>query len=172
MKLFSNRLTLREFKLEDAATLSTLCNNRKIWDNVRDAMSHPYTLKDATDFIEKTANKEPQETFAIEYNNKLIGCIGIHPQTDVYRLSAEIGYWIGEPSWGQGFATEAIELILNYGLTELNLIRIYAGCFEFNKASQRVLEKAGFKKEGTFKNAVLKNNAICDEIRYAYVKTD
>ena len=135
-------------------------------------MPHPYTRKNATEFIVSTENEDPQMTFAIEYQDQFVGCIGIHPQKDVYRLSAEIGYWIGEPYWGKGIATEAIGQIVDYGLKELGLIRIYAGCFDFNKASQKVLLKAGFHQEAILKKAVIKNQKICDEIRYAYILSD
>ena len=87
-------------------------------------------------------------------------------QKDVYQKSAEIGYWIGEPFWGKGIATKAVELITKYGFDELNLNRIYTGVFEYNIVSMKVLEKNGFQKEGIFKNAVLKNDKVYDEHRF------
>jgi RimJ/RimL family protein N-acetyltransferase len=96
--------------------------------------------------------------------------IGLHPQKDVYRLSAELGYWIGEPFWGNGIATKAVELILKYGFETLNLNRIYAGVFEHNIASMRVLEKCDFVKEGIAKQAVIKNNKVIDEHKFAIIK--
>jgi RimJ/RimL family protein N-acetyltransferase len=67
---------------------------------------------------------------------------------------------------GEGIATTAIELITNYGFEDLKLIRIYAGVFEFNMASMKALENNGYKKEGIFKKAVLKNAKFLDEHRY------
>jgi RimJ/RimL family protein N-acetyltransferase len=111
--------------------------------------------------------ENPPCTFAIEYMGELAGCIGLVKQTDVYKLSAEIGYWIGEPYWGLGIATTAVELLTEYGFHQLGLVRIYSGVFDFNKASQRVLEKAGYQLEGIFEKSVIKNGKICNEYRYA-----
>jgi RimJ/RimL family protein N-acetyltransferase len=83
---------------------------------------------------------------------------------------AEIGYWIGEPYWGKGIAGRAVALITANGFGELNLVRIYAGVFDFNIASMKVLEKNGFQKEGIFRHAVIKNGRICDEHRYYKLK--
>jgi ribosomal-protein-alanine N-acetyltransferase len=91
-------------------------------------------------------------------------------QKDIYRLSAEIGYWLGEPYWGKGIALKAVNLITEYGFNELELVRIYSGVFDFNKASHRVMEKAGFKLEAVFERSVIKNGIICDEYRYAKIK--
>ncbi|WP_425423923.1 GNAT family N-acetyltransferase [Sporocytophaga myxococcoides] len=88
---------------------------------------------------------------------ELAGCIGLVPQNDVHRISAELGYWIGEPYWEKGIATEAVNLITDYGFNQLNLIRLYRGIFDFNKASQKVLEKAGFKFECIFEKLKIKS---------------
>ena len=167
MTLVGDKIELRAFQEEDAVSLVTLCNNKNIWNNVRDTFPHPYGEKEAKEFIKIATAKDPQEIFAIVNHNQLVGCIGIHPQADVYRHSAEIGYWIGEPYWGSGMATRAVKLIIDYGFNTLNLVRIYAGCFDFNLASQKVLLKAGFQQEAVHKKAVLKNEKLCDEIRYA-----
>ena len=172
MVLTAGELVLRSFQDSDKAALSLLCNNLNIWNNVRDALPHPYTEKDAEEFIEFACSKDPQEIFAITHKEVLVGCIGIHPQTDVYRFSAEVGYWIGEPYWGQGFATRALNLIIDYGFDQLNMTKLYAGCFGFNEVSQKVLLKAGFKKEAVHQMAVYKNEAYHDEIRYALFKND
>ncbi len=172
MEQVQKSIKLRSFRQNDASTLVTLCNNKKIWDNVRDYFPHPYTKQDAMDFIKSATAKRPQEIFAIEYENQLVGCIGVHPQTDVYRLSAEIGYWIGEPFWGMGIATRAIRLVVTYAFNTLGVLKIYAGCFDFNLASQKVLLKAGFQEEATLKKAVFKNEVLCNEIRYAIFKPE
>lgn len=172
MDLAEGNIRLRAFVEEDASALVPLCNNKNIWKNVRDALPHPYTLKDARAFIKIAISKNPREIFAITCNDHLAGCIGIHPQDDVYRLTAEIGYWIGEPYWGQGIATRAVKLITGYGFETFGLVKIFAGCFEFNSASQSVLLNAGFSREAVLRKAVYKNNKIWDEIRYAIFKKD
>ena len=90
-------------------------------------------------------------------------------QVDVYRKSAEIGYWIGEPYWGKGIATEAAKLITAYGFEQLELLKIFSAVFDFNKASQRVLEKAGYKLEAIIEKAICKNHKLCDEYRYGCI---
>ncbi len=136
---------------------------------MRDHLPFPYTEKHAMEFIEHCQGENPQQTFAVEYNGEFAGCVGLVRQTDIYKLTAEIGYWLGEPYWGLGIATKAVELITEYGFNQLGLVRIYTGVFDFNKASQRVLEKAGFKPECVFEKSVFKNGVICDEYRYGLI---
>ncbi len=160
------KIKIRNLKLSDKAELAKLANNKNVWDNLRDYIPYPYMESDAEFFIGLTNKENPKQTFGIEYKGKLSGVIGLVVQKDVYQKSAEIGYWIGEPFWGNGIATRAVELITKYGFDTLHLNRIYTGVFEYNIASMRVLEKNGFKKEGIFKNAIIKNNKVCDEHRF------
>ncbi len=160
------KIKIRHLKLSDKADLAKLANNKKIWDNLRDYIPFPYKESDAEFFIDLTNKEDPKQTFGIEYKGKLSGIIGLVIQKDVYKKSAEIGYWIGEAFWGNGIATKAVELITEYGFDKLNLNRIYTGVFEYNLASMKVLEKNGYEKEGIFKNAILKNEKICDEHRF------
>ena len=146
--------------------MARLANNKKIWNNVRDQFPHPYSEKEAETFIRNQSKDASTVNFAIEYNGEFCGVIGLILQKDVYRNSAETGYWIGEPFWGKGIATKAVELIVAHGFKELKLIRIYAGVFEYNTASMKVLEKNGFQKEGISKKAVDKNGKFWDEHRY------
>jgi len=163
-------LSIRAFKTEDAKSLSFLLNNRNIWNKLRDYLPHPYTEKDAVEFIEFCHSQKPSTHFAIDHNGELIGSIGLTLQDDVHRKSAEIGYWIGEAFWGQGFATKAVELVLDYGFKHLDIVRIFTGVFENNKASQKVLLKNGFVIEGVHKKAIYKNETFYDEICFAKIK--
>lgn len=129
-------------------------------------MPFPYNESDAQLFIDSTKEEKPKQTFGIEYKDKLSGIIGLVIQKDVYQKSAEIGYWIGEPFWGNGIATKAVELITQYGFDMLHLNRIYTGVFDYNIASMKVLAKNGYKKEGIFKNAIFKNDKVYDEHRF------
>lgn len=164
-------LTLRNFELEDAKRIALLANNKKIWINLRDAFPHPYSQEDAVQFIEKCRKRKPQSVFAIIYDDELCGSIGIFQMQDVYRKSAEIGYWIGEEYWGKGIATKAVEKIVQYGFENFDIIKIFAGIFSNNRASERVLEKNGFIKEAVLKKAVFKNGEFLDEHRYSLVKS-
>ena len=163
-------IILRSLTDDDATALAQLANNKKIYDNVRDALPHPYTLDDAIFFINLTKQENPQVSFAIEYEGVFCGMIGLIPQKDVYRLTAEIGYWLGEPFWGKGIITKAAAMVTDYGFNELGLIRIHTGIFEHNIASMKVLEKNGYKKECVFEKSVIKNGQILNEHRYAKLK--
>jgi [ribosomal protein S5]-alanine N-acetyltransferase len=169
MVLAGKDIKLRPFEDADVSSVARLCNNRKIWDNVRDFLPYPYTEKDAVEFIRTCRGEDPQVTFAVEYKGDFAGCIGLVRQTDIYKLTAEVGYWIGEPFWDLGIATGSLNLIVDYGFNQLGLVRIYTGVFDYNRASQRVLEKAGFKMEGIFEKSVLKNGKILNEYRYSKI---
>jgi len=166
----SSKVALRELRFSDKTQLAQLANNKNVWDNVRDYFPHPYSEKDAETFIQSQSKDPSTMNFAIEYNESFCGVIGLILQKDVYRKSAETGYWIGEPYWGNNIATKAIALIIKFGFDELELMRIYAGVFEYNLASMKVLEKNGFQKEGIAKKAVFKNGGIWDEHRFAILK--
>ncbi|MBW1298024.1 GNAT family N-acetyltransferase [Aquimarina litoralis] len=167
----NQEVLLRPLELSDKSVLAKLANNKKIWDNLRDYIPFPYNDEDADFFINQTQQENPQQNFAITFNGELCGVIGVILQQDVYRKSAEIGYWIGEPFWGNGIASQAVRLITEYGFNSLDLQRIYAGIFEFNIASMKVLEKNGFEEEGIFKNAIFKNGKLYNEHRFYRLKS-
>ena len=164
-------ITLRSLNDSDASSLAKLANNKKVWDNLRDVMPHPYSIDNAIFFINLTKQEYPQMTFAIEYAGQLCGVIGLVAQTDVYKKTAEIGYWISEPFWNKGIATKAVDLITRYAFEQLQLVRIHTGVFEYNTASMKVLEKCGYKKDGVFEKAIFKNDKIWEEHRYSKLKS-
>jgi len=167
--LKSDKIILRRLDDSDRSALAQLANNKKIWDNLRDVMPYPYTEDDALFFIHLAKQEEPSLTFAIEYNGELCGVIGLVPQQDVYKKTAEIGYWIGEPFWNKGIATKAVNLLTNYGFDKLGLVRIHTGVFDYNIGSMKVLEKCGYKKDGVFEKAIIKNGNIYDEHRFSKI---
>lgn len=162
-------VVLRKWKKSDAVGLAKIANNKKIWDNVRDRLPHPYTKKDAKEWLTLVKKqKEPPTTFCVEADGQLAGSIGITLQEDVFRKTAEIGYFVGEEYWGKGVATEAIRQMVEYIQKKFEVIRIYAEVFEFNKASMKALEKNGFYLESIRKKAAIKNDVIVDD--YIWVK--
>lgn len=159
-------VNLRQLENSDKGRLAILLNNKKIWDNLRDYIPFPYSEDDAEKFIAFVKGNQLQKVFAIEYCGELCGVIGLILLEDVYKKSAEIGYWLGEPYWNKGIATKAVELITDYGFRELNIVRIHTGIFEYNVASMKVIEKNGYLKECVSRRAIFKNGKIWDEHRY------
>jgi len=106
---------------------------------------------------------------AIILDGNFVGSIGVHLQSDVYRKSAEIGYWLAEEYWGNGIASKAVTEICKLAFDRYDIARIHAGAFGYNKRSQRVLEKAGFKLEGILEKSVYKNGKIHDSCMYAII---
>ncbi len=162
----SKAIRIRKLVASDKSQLAKLANNHNISNNLRDYFPNPYNEEDAKSFIKMTIQQDPIVSFGIEFRGELCGVISLMLQDDMYRKSAEIGYWLGEPYWGKGITTNAVGQITKYGFEKLNLIRIYAGVIEYNTASMSVLEKSGFKKEGIFRKAIVKNDKIWDEHRY------
>lgn len=162
---------LRELEETDIPKLAEYANNQKVSNNLRDAFPSPYTVEDARAFVAMARGRDPKSIFAIEYKGEYVGNISLMPCGDVYRNSAEIGYFIGEPFWNKGIMTTAVTLITAYGFDILGVVRIFTGIFEYNKASGCVLEKCGFEKEAVFKKAITKKGVLYDEVRYARIKS-
>jgi ribosomal-protein-alanine N-acetyltransferase len=158
--LQEGKIILRAPKEADQKSLANLANNKKVSANLRDFFPFPYSEKEAAIFINLTKKEVPQTTFAIIYQDVFCGIISLVQQKDIYKKSAEIGYWLGEPFWNKGIITVCVKLITHYGLNQLELIRIYAGVFACNSGSMRVLEKNGYVKEGIFKDAIFKNGVV------------
>ena len=163
-------VSLRRFRESDAARLAELANNPKIGNNLRDGFPVPYTLDNAKEFLNRFI---PVETFfAIEHYGEYVGNISLVPLNDVYRKSAEIGYFIAEPFWNKGIASAAVKIIVQFGFNNLGMMRIQTGVYEYNPASQHVLEKCGFTREGIFKKAIYKEGGLWDEVRYAILNPE
>ena len=170
VKIKGNGFTLRPWKKSDEKSLVENANSKKVWVNLLDIFPYPYTKKDADLWI-KESSKDPMKfNFAIVIDDKAVGSIGINRKKDVFRFSASMGYWLGEEYWGKGIATQAVKLVTNYATKKWKLKRIEAMAFAWNPASCRVLEKAGFKYEGTLKKSVFKNGKFVDELVFAKVK--
>lgn len=159
---------LKNYQIEVAEQFAEYRNNPVIFDNGYDKVPNPFTLKDAEAFITLQLNQKSTHRKLIYWQGQFVGEIGIDVKKDVFRLSAEMGYFIGEPFWGKGIATQGIKLMTDYVFNHFNIVRIEAGVFEFNTPSMRVLEKNGFHLESIKKNAAFKNGKIIDD--YLWVK--
>lgn len=153
--------TLRQWQKGDEESLTKNANNYNIWRNLKDIFPHPYTIEEAHGWVNIAQNSP--ESFAIVVDNEAVGGIGILLKDDIYRKNAEIGYWLSEAHWGKGIISSAISEIVEYAFKNYDIHRIYAGVFEYNLASMRVLEKAGFHKEAILKQSLFKKGKLYDE---------
>lgn len=167
----SKNFILRPYRKGDERSQAENINNIKIYRNTLH-IPYPYSLKDAKNWIRKNfkeAKKEkPTEiNFVIDINGEVAGSIGL---SKIESHKAEIGYWLAEKFWGKGIMTAAVRLITDFGFNKLKLKRIYAHIFLFNRASARVLEKAGYKKEGLLRKNVIKDGKLMDDYLFAKIK--
>jgi RimJ/RimL family protein N-acetyltransferase len=158
---------LRPWRTEDLHSLVKFANNYNIAKNLTDAFPHPYTIENGKAFIEMATHSSPPNIVAIEINGEASGAIGVHPQKDIYRKNAELGYWLAEPYWGKGIMSKAITEMVDYAFNNFDMYRIYARPFGYNIASQKALEKAGFILEARIEKAFFKNEVYTDELIYA-----
>ncbi len=162
---------LRNWTDDDVPALVKYANNVNIWRNLDDIFPYPYTESDAKKWI-NLSGIPPVTNFAIASQVEAIGGIGFTLQPEIYRRSAAIGYWLGEPYWGKCIATLALGAIVQYAFTNFDLVRLYALVFEPNKASARVLEKNGFKQEARLKKSITKQGHTMDAFLYALIRDD
>ena len=162
---------LRPWKADDLASLVKYANNPNISNFLTDKFPHPYTEENGKAFIAFATDDNPIHIFAIDINGEAVGGIGIHPQSDVQQKNAELGYWLGEPFWGNGIITKAILQIVDFGFKTYSINRIFARPYGTNLASKKVLEKAGFKFEAKFEKTFYKNGEFLDELVYSIRKT-
>lgn len=158
---------LRPWRLEDLPSLVNYANDPGISGNLTDAFPHPYTEEHGRRFIDMAMAHDPLRIFCIEVDGEAAGGIGVHPQSDIMRLNAELGYWLARPHWGKGIITRAIPQAVAHGFEAFDIQRIYARPFGRNIASQRVLEKCGFTLEARFQGTLIKNGVVEDELVYA-----
>lgn len=164
--------TIRKWNLNDAKELSEAISNKKVQDNLRDGLPYPYTKQDGEEFIREmlSADEASVFAFAVTYNDKVIGSIGVFRQSNIHYRTAELGYYIAEEYWGKGIMTDAVKQICSYVFSNSDIIRIYAEPFSDNTASCRVLEKAGFTFEGTLHQNAVKNGRVLDMRMYAVMR--
>jgi RimJ/RimL family protein N-acetyltransferase len=169
MRLSLRSCEVRSWQASDLASLVEHANNRKIWINLRDRFPSPYTARDGKAFIRLARGMSPETFFAIAVDGDAVGGVGFVLRDDVERVSAEIGYWLGEPFWGRGIATEAVRAVSRHAIEEHGLTRLFALPFAFNTASCRVLEKAAYTLEARLRRSAIKDGQIVDQLQYALI---
>lgn len=164
---------LRAWRPEDAESVTRYANNPKIAGNLRDVFPYPYLRKDADGYLQSCLDAgDGVLCLAIDIGGEAVGSIGVFRKEDVYRKSAELGYWLGEPFWGRGVMSAAVSQICELAFARFDLVRIFAEPFAYNAGSRRVLEKAGFRLEGVLRQSVCKNGQISDSCVYALLRPD
>lgn len=162
---------LREWQTGDERSLFQNANNPKVSQYLENRFPAPYTIADARFWIDAHLNQpEPITNAAIIIAGEAAGAIGITLQNDIYVKNARIGYWLAEPYWGKGIMTAALALFTSYIFAGFEVERIVAGVFGSNPASAKVLQKTGFRHEGTFKKALFKNGVYDDELIFAKLR--
>jgi RimJ/RimL family protein N-acetyltransferase len=171
MRRVLERSELRPFLPEDAPSLARHANDVTVWRNLRDLFPHPYTLEHAVGFLTHALSQSPAlPTPRIVVDGQAVGCIGVTLGTDVERVSAELGYWLGAPYRGRGVMTEVIRAFTDEAFEVFSLSRIFALPFAHNLASCRALEKAGFTLEGVLRRSCVKEGRIIDQRQYARIR--
>ena len=168
----THRFRLRPWEASDVSSLAKYLNNKKIWDNCRDRLPFPYTEADALSFIDYATSRQEPGEYCIEINGEAAGNISFMRGTDVERFNAEAGYWLAEPFWNQGIASEALREALRQYLAATDVVRIFANVYESNIASMRVLEKVGFRKVGVLRNACFKNGRFVNAHYFELLKEE
>jgi RimJ/RimL family protein N-acetyltransferase len=162
--LETERLVLRAPRDTDAKAIALLVNDRRIAENTL-RIPHPYGLADAQEFIASANAGDGEIVFVIaSHDGGLLGCCGI-AQLD--EATPEIGYWLGIPFWGKGYATEAARALIDHAFVDLGHDTLVAGARVSNPASRRVLEKCGFQWTGVglYRIRALKSSAPVDRFR-------
>ncbi len=161
--LETKRLALRAPQLEDAKTVAMLANDRRIAENTA-RIPHPYREADATSFIAGVNKPSGEALFLITLRDgSVIGACGLMLQEE----TPELGYWLGVPYWGKGYATEALHALIDYAFTDLGHVALQAGARVTNPASRRVLEKCGFQWTGVglYRIRAINSSAPIDRFR-------
>jgi [ribosomal protein S5]-alanine N-acetyltransferase len=170
MVLHGTCCVLRPLRVSDAAAIARHANNINIARHLRDRFPHPYHEQHARDFIAAVSEGENAgTTLAIEVDGEAAGAIGFIKGSDVERYAAEVGYWLSETHWGRGIVTEALILLTAEIFARRELLRLFALPFADNAPSVRVLEKAGYTREGVLRASAVKYGRPRDQILYARI---
>ena len=172
MENMKSKFLLRDWQMSDVKSLAENANNINIWNDLDDIFPHPYSEKDGVEFITKVLNGEFGVQKTIVVDEQAVGGVGIFPKTGIYRHTAELGYWLGEKYWNRGIMTDVVKEFVKYVFTEFpHLQKIYAMIFDFNTASQKVLQKAGFEREAILKKGAIKNEKVIELHYYSLIKS-
>ena len=171
--LRTERLVLRPFVLEDAPTVQRLAGNRDVAATTLN-IPHPYEDGQAESWIGTHGEAWSEKRFltlAVTAGaDGLVGAVSL--ELEMKHRRGELGYWIGQPFWGHGYATEASRALIRYAFAELGLNKIGAHYLGSNPASGRVMEKLGMQREGLLRQQIVKWNRLEDIVVYGILEDD
>lgn len=164
----TERLILRPFDISDATRVSEFCNNYNIYKSTL-TLPYPYPIQSALLWInthEDNFRTDKSYEFAITDKSscELYGAIGL--SNNQKHKNGEIGYWIGEDYWGNGYATEALGAIIKFAFFEKGYHKVYGRYFVSNPASGKIMQKVGMTHEGVLIEHVLKEGRYEDLVYY------
>jgi len=164
---------LRPYRAADAGRLQAIANDLRVTRWMTAQFPHPYTRADAEAWLARIRDDDPVKHFVIEVDGELAGAVGIEPLGGEHRGTAIFGYWLAPAYWGRGIMSDAARTLARHAFRERGLRRLEASVFEPNRASARVLEKAGFTLEGRFRESyVERDGTVCDALLYARLASD
>lgn len=163
-------IKLRDYQQADIESIHQLLNNFAVSRYLSSRIPFPYTYADAASWV-NTGSKQ-EITRVIEFNQQLAGIIGVIPGRYENCRCGELGYWLGQPFWGKGLATLAVQAMTEWIFAETTIVRLFAPIYGPNKASMRVAEKSGYHLEGIAEQAIFKDGLFFDEYIYARVKAE
>ncbi len=158
-RLHTARLVLRPARMEDAPAIARHANDRQIAE-MTSRIPHPYSLGHAESFL---ASVDGELIFAItsRESGAFLGLCSL--QATEHVGTAELGYWLGRPFWGKGFATEAAQTLIDHAFGALELGTVEVRCRVVNGASRRVIQKCGFGYRGTGLSTSLAAGRVASE---------
>lgn len=170
MRIECDRCVIRNWQPSDEAALVAAANNRNIWRNLHHRFPSPFTQADAMAWFSLLAAMKEPTHWAIEVDGVATGGIGVDLGEGIYGKSGLFGYWLAERHWGRGIMTVAASAAAQYAMSHFELTRLEAPVFAWNPASMRVLEKAGFEREGILRKSAFKDGQLIDQVLYALVR--
>lgn len=169
-EIITEKYTLRRLLPGDAESLAVQLDNKKVWDNLRDALPYPYTVKDAQEFIALADQESSVTCYGIVVDGHVVGAIGFSRKSDIERFSAEAGYYLGESYWGRGIMSAALKSAVDDYFSSTDVVRLFATPFAYNGASAKVLRNAGFSFKCTMTKAAYKNGRFVDMLYFEKIK--
>ena len=166
VELHTNNLIIKKPSEKHLKSLIKELNNWNISKWLIE-VPYPYTVDDAKYWVKKS--KQDQYSFNIYLKNKLIGGVSLSNQRENSKW--ELGYWIGEEYWGNGYAIEACENLISYFFSNTNNSIIYASHMKDNIKSKKIIIKLGFKLVSSGKKFSISRNEMVEDLNYELRKS-